>query len=305
MLDSKSIAVFLRVVNDGSFSKAAAALNTSPSAVSRAVSKLEHDLEVKLFHRTTRSLSLTTEGREFERGARALLQDWNELEARVSGKAAKPAGLVKLSLPSAVGREFLVDYLVDYRREFPKVDLDVSFQDGMVDLAEQGYDLVVRTGDLAESANHIATKFFYFEVLLCASRSYLERSAPIHTMQDLRHHCCLRFRNTASGRIFPWWVESRGIEVPASLVFDDGPSIARACELGAGLAMLPSWHSARLLREKRVVEVLPQERRPFSTPAWLVYLNRQVLPARSKSLLEYLLARRDELQAMLCPPRIG
>lgn len=299
MLDSKSIGIFLRVVKDGSFSRAAATLNTSPSAVSRAVSKLERDLEVKLFHRTTRSLSLTTEGREFERGARALFQDWTELEARVSGKSTRPAGLVKLSLPSAVGREFLVDYLVSYRLEFPEVDLDVSFQDGMVDLAEQGYDLVVRTGELAESANHIATKFFDFDVLLCASADYLQRSNPIRGFEDLPDHSCLRFRNTATGRVFPWWVESRGIEVPASLVFDDGPSIARACELGAGLAMLPSWHSARLLRERRVVEVLPDDRRPFSTPAWLVYLNRQVLPARSKSLLEYLLARRGELQTRL------
>lgn len=302
MLDSRSILTFVRVVKDGSFSRAASSLNSSPSAVSRAISRLERELGVKLFHRTTRSLSLTAEGREFERGARTLLQDWEELEARVSGRSSTPAGLVKLSLPSAVGREFLVDYLVDFRQKFPDIDLEVSFQDRMVNLAEQGFDLVVRTGDLAESANHIATKFFDFEVLLCASPAYLANSRPIHTFADLRDHTCLRFRNTATGRIFSWWVESKGIEVPTSIVFDDGPAIARACELGAGLAMLPTWHSARLLRQGSLVEVLPQQRRPFTTPAWLVYLNRQVLPARSKGLLDYLLGRRTELQALLSLP---
>lgn len=301
MLDPKAVTVFLRVTREGSFSRAAETLNTSPSAVSRAVSRLEEELEVKLFHRTTRSLSLTTEGRELEQGAQALLEGWSELEARLAGHTSKPSGLVKVSLPSAVGREMLVDDLVAYRKDFPGVQLEVSFQDRKVDLAEQGFDLVVRTGTLTETANHIATRFFDFQVLLCASPSYLERH-PVRSFDALRHHTCLRFRNTATGRIFPWWVESRGIEVPASLVFDDGPAIARACELGAGLAMLPTWHSAAAIQQGRVVEVLPEQRRPYLTPAWLVYLNRQVLPARTRSLLDFLLARRESLAARMQSP---
>ncbi len=116
MLDPKAVAIFLSVVREGSFTKAASALDTSPSVVSRAIAKLESDLSVKLFHRTTRSLSLTVEGREFHQGAR---------------------------------------------------------------------DLVVRTGELADSANHMARKFFDFDVILCASEAYLAQAPPLSGLGDL------------------------------------------------------------------------------------------------------------------------
>lgn len=302
MLDPKAVATFLCVVHEGSFTKAASALDTSPSVVSRAIAKLESDLSVKLFHRTTRSLSLTVEGREFHQGARELVQDWEDLEARVAGRLTSPTGLVRLSLPSAVGRDFILDHLVDFRRLYPLVEMEVSFQDQLANLAEQGFDLVVRTGELADSANHMARKFFDFDVILCASEAYLAQAPPLSGLGDLEQHSCIRFRNTATGRIFPWWMEPRGFKVPRTLVFDDGPAIARACELGAGLAMLPTWLGVDRLKQGRLVEVLPEHKRPFSTPVWIVHLNRQILPARTRVLLDFLVSRREELQARLRYP---
>lgn len=299
MEDMTHIRIFTKVAHLGSFTAAANALDLAPSSVSRTISRLEESLQVKLFHRTTRKLSLTEDGRILKSGAESILNDWQQLESSLSGSQHQPRGLLKLSVPSAVGRNLFVPSLVKFRTQFPEVQLDVSFEDRMADIAGQGYDVVVRTGELADSATHIARKFFDFRLYLCASPAYLTAAPPLRELVDLSQHSILRFRNKATGRLFAWPAESKGINLSQEFIFDDGPAIAKATAQGAGLSVLPTWLCAEGIREGRLVPLLVDALGKTTTPVWLVYLNRQYVASRIQAFVDFMVGQKKEIETLL------
>lgn len=172
MKSLSNILVFVRVAEAQSFVKASNVLGLSTSAVSKAVARLEADLGVKLLHRTTRSISLTPDGLQFYEGCQQLLVELDSLEAEIQGSQAAPRGRLTISAPVAFGQFCLVPILKAFTQKFPEITLDVSLDDRAVGLADQGIDVVLRTGQLSDSANLIARQLVTYPSVVCSSSTY-------------------------------------------------------------------------------------------------------------------------------------
>lgn len=155
-----SIAAFVHVADLGAFNEASRVLDLSPSATSKAVSRLEEQLGVKLLHRTTRSVSLTPEGERYLEGARKALADLSLVGQEVSDSNTVPQGRLRISAPSPLGRLWLADAIADFLAQWPGVEIELTLADTLADLAAEGVDLAIRSGGLAESTHLVARKLY-------------------------------------------------------------------------------------------------------------------------------------------------
>lgn len=297
-----NIQTFLRVAEIQSFTRASNDLGLSASAVSKAVSRLESDLGVKLFHRTTRSISLTPDGIRFYEGCKQLLSDLELLKSEVQGdRQLAPKGKLTLSVPEAFGRVCLVPMLGDFIRAFPDLILDVSMDDYPVDLAAQGVDVAIRTGSLSDRANLIASQLTTYPMVVCASPAYLKQQGQPYHPTDLQQHSCLNFRNQATGRFYPWMFSINGrserYAASGSLVFNNTDAIVQSAIAGLGLSQMPSFLAAKALAKGELVEVL-QPYRPPQIAAWICYLDRRFVAPRIRAFVDYMLEQRKAFAAM-------
>ncbi len=238
-----AIEAFVRVAETKSFSEAAKRLGSSKSAVSRHVSALETELGARLFHRTTRSLTLTEAGRGyFERTAR-ILADLDEATLAVNQLQAAPRGRLRVNAPMSFGFLHLAPALPDFLSRYPELTVDLSMTDRFVDLVDEGYDVAVRIGTL-EDSSLIARRLAPARRVICATPGYFaERGTPV-SPDDLGRHECLCNSNittrtewrfiTATGA--PWPVEVRG-----SLSANNGDALRAAALKGLGLVFLPTF----------------------------------------------------------------
>jgi LysR family transcriptional regulator, regulator for bpeEF and oprC len=204
MKSLSNMLAFVRVAEVQSFVQASNLLGLSTSAVSKAVARLEADLGVKLFHRTTRSISLTADGIRFYEGCQQLLGELEALEAEIQGNRTAPRGRLTVSVPAAIGRICLVPLLPTFTQAFPEIVLDISMDDRTVDLAEHGIDIAIRTGQLSDSANLIIRQLVTYPLIVCGSPTYFEQHGHPRHPDQLQQHTCLNFRNRSTGRFYPW-----------------------------------------------------------------------------------------------------
>ncbi|MCC5653080.1 LysR family transcriptional regulator [Nostoc sp. XA013] len=293
---------FVRVAEAQSFVQASNVLGLSTSALSKAVARLEADLGVKLFHRTTRSISLTSDGVRFYEGCQQLLGELDALEAEIQGNRAAPKGRLTVSVPPAFGRVCLVPILKTFTQMFPDMTLDISMDDRHVDLAEQAVDVVIRTGQLSDSANLIASQLVTYPLVVCGSPTYFEQHPKPQHPEQLQQHSCLNFRNRATGRIYPWsFTQARKVEryaVSGSVVFDNADAIVRSTIAGLGLSQMPGFLAAEAIETGNLVEVL-NIYRPLEVPVWICYLDRRFVAPRIRSFVEFTAAQK-EVFTLIC-----
>jgi len=191
------IGIFIQVVKHTSFAGAARKLGLTSSAVSKQVQNLEHALQTKLLDRTTRSVSLTEEGAIFfERAGRAM-EDLKEAEEQIHELKSCPRGTLKVSIPLGIGIGYLRKDIAEFARKYPEVTLDLSFDDRFVNIAEEGFDVVIRIGALQDSSL-IARRLASCPTFMCASPEYLERHGTPQHPDDLSKHNVLAYtRNQA------------------------------------------------------------------------------------------------------------
>ena len=270
------LSAFVQVARSGSFTGAAEALGLSSSAVSKSVMRLEQDLGIKLLHRTTRNLSLTSEGERLLERAIVILEQLRELEEEMSQGRSQLKGVLRLNFPSALGRNVMIEPVTHFMAQHPHLRSEVSLDDRLIDLAEEGIDVVARTGRLADRATLIVTKFFDYQAVLCASASFLAERGQPTCRQDLESTSCIHFRVRATGGVSPWRLKSGECSFPARFVFEDLTAICKAAVAGAGVALLPTWSCLDELQSGALVEILP-ELRPEPTPVWLAYHDRRYI----------------------------
>jgi len=196
------LSAFVRTADLGSFVAAGRVLGLSPSAVGKAVTTLEQQLGVRLFQRSTRSLRLTEEGRLFHERCRRILDDLADAQASLAAVVALPRGRLRVSVP-LVSYHLLLPILPDFMRQHPEVELDIDFNDRIVDLVEEGVDVAIRSGDLPDS-RLMARALRPFQMLLCASPDYLTQHGTPQTPRDLDDHRAIRFRFPNSGKVQDW-----------------------------------------------------------------------------------------------------
>ncbi|MHB0767410.1 LysR family transcriptional regulator [Bradyrhizobium sp. 5.13L] len=244
-----SMAVFVRAADLGSFAAAADALEMSGPMVGKHVRVLEERLGVRLLNRTTRRQSLTEAGQAYYERCRAVLAEAEAADAAVTDELSEPRGRLRVTMPSLLGRHCIAPLLMKLARKYPHLELDLSFGDPIADIIEAGYDLAIRTGDLADQSGLIARRIASQRMVVCAGRSYLRTNGKPKSLDDLAAHQAIIYRR--SGRVRPWLFPQQG-EPPREILpagrlrLDDLEAIADAAAQGMGLAWLPYW----LVRER-------------------------------------------------------
>jgi LysR family transcriptional regulator, regulator for bpeEF and oprC len=286
----QQMAAFAETARHGSFAAAARELGSAPSTLAKAVARLEASLQVKLFHRTTRQVSLTPDGERLYGRCERLLADLEALQSDAAGTREEPAGLLRVDLPIVLGREFVLPVLARMAQRFPRLELDVRLQDGYADLVKEGIDLALRLGPLKDS-NLVAQRVASQSMVLVASRAYLEQNGTPRRLEDLAAHEALVFRMPTSGRDRPWHFRQAGKDVelhpPTRIRINDGEGLVAAVGLGLGLAQLPEYFVRRELASGEVVEVL-KSLRPAVLPVLAVYPGARLVPARVRAFLQEL-----------------
>lgn len=250
---------FARAASLGSYTAAARSLSVSPSAISKSIQRLEQHFGLRLFSRTTRSLTLTPEGRDLLERTQRLLREAEGIEQGVAAARAEPAGTLKVTAPLPVGVNILAPALSAFRRQHPKVTVDVRLSDRYVDLIEEGVDVAIRVGDPGDT-RLIARRLAPHRICAFASPEYLEeRGVPQHPNDLLRHDCVnFRYQSTGQEAAWPFNVEGKLVEVtPASsLIIDVSDAIAATLAAGAGIGISTTYIAAPFVRRHELVPVL-------------------------------------------------
>jgi DNA-binding transcriptional LysR family regulator len=293
---------FVRSVDLGSFSKAAAESGLKVSTVSRHVSGLEADLGVALLNRSTRGLNLTEAGRLFYERANQILAEVEDARSAATSLNAHPLGLLRINIPSAFGRRHVMAHMKDFLAIYPEIRLDATLTDATVDLIQTGTDVAVRIGALADSTL-IARKLAAHRRILVASRAYLDARQAPREPAHLRDHECLLFALQPTGA---WYYrpadhpigDPLDVIVRGHLRANDSEALREAALSGLGIALLPTWLVGADVRDKRLVSVLPDYEwllAPGPERAiWAVYPPKKVVSPKVKAFIAFLLQRFGE-----------
>ncbi len=250
-----ALQAFVHAAEGRSFKLAGQQMGLSSSAVGKAVQRLEEQLGVRLFHRTTRSITLTEEGSLFLERSQRVLDEMEAARAELAQSAAEPRGRLKVSLP--VAPILFTPLMAAFMEAYPAINLDLDFNDRMVDVVEEGFDAVIRSGEAGDSRlQH--RKLGEFRWRLVASPAYLERAGAPLDVCDLADHDCLRHRYPATGKLEPWlFAGGEEAAVPATLATTLVDPLLTLAEAGRGIASLPDFLVRDKLAKGSLVEVLP------------------------------------------------
>lgn len=265
------VEVFITVVEHGSFTAAAVVLSTTPSVLSRAVSRLEARLGRQLLQRTTRRVGMTEAGRVYLEQARSAFALLDDAEREGRGQEGDLTGSVRMSVPTTYGHYRLPPLLARFAQHYPRVKVELNITNRNVDLIAEGFDLAIRLGQLPDSGL-VARKLEDAALLLVASPDYLHRMGSPQTLEELHRHTCLPFIMPRTGRIAPWVFrdEERDIDwLPGSTIeiSDDVLGVVSLAEQGMGICQSYEFIVRDRIQRSQLVEVLPHLRgrsRPFS-----------------------------------------
>lgn len=291
-MDDKAAAlqVFVKAVELGGFSAAARALGLTPSAVSKTVSRLEDRLGVRLLNRTTRSLMPTPEGATYAERARSILADIDEADQEITRFRRGPRGLLRLHASVAFGLHQLPPVLPEFMRRFPEVQLDLAVSDRMPDLAEEGIDLAVRSGDVADQSL-IARRICQMERVICAAPSYLAAHGTPATPDDLLRHNCLLLSSQPQPGYWPFDTPQgvRTVKVGGNVVVDNAEAGVRLATRGLGLIRLGDILLGAPLRRGELVAVLTDVHHVEPVPIHAMYLPGRHRSPKVVAMVEFLL----------------
>jgi DNA-binding transcriptional LysR family regulator len=296
--------VFIRIAACGSFSQAADQLGLPRASVSLAMQQLEHRLDARLLHRTTRRVGLTPDGEALLERAAALVADLEDLEHQFRPTADAITGRLRVDVPSRIARRLIAPALQTFLDRHPQIDIGLGSTDRVVDLVQEGVDCALRVGMLAPSSL-VARPLGFFELINCASPSYLRRYSMPQDPADLTRHLVVDYVSATTGRAAPWeWFEGAELRTaqPPSRVSANNAETYIACALaGLGLIQIPAFDVQEHLRHGDLVEVMPAAR-PKPMPVNLVYPHRHHLSRRMQVFLQWL---EELLRPHLAPPARG
>lgn len=284
-----NLALFLRIVEKGGLAVAGREMGLSPTTVSERLAALEAYYGATLLNRTTRSINLTSEGQALVEGARRLLSEADELEARIRLGVDKVAGPIRLSAPADLGRSRIAPILDTFLAEHPEVAVDLALTDGYVDLVGQGLDFAIRFGALADSTMKVR-KIGDNQRIVCAAPSYVKKYGAPEAPSDLEQHNCLIMRFGQNiDRAWRFTIEGkeRIITVHGNRISDDGGLVRKWCLAGHGIALKSIWDVDRDVASGDLVELLPG----FTGNAsqlQIVYPAAQIMPRRVRMVMDHL-----------------
>jgi len=279
--------VFCAVVEAGGFSRAAERLGMSTSSVTAQVAGLEAHFRVKLLNRTTRSMSLTGEGRACYEQALRLLGDMAELESSMHDAADTPGGVLRVDMPGLISRQYLAPALPGFLAQYPEITLRATASDRMVDMVEEGVDVLIRIGAVPADASVVARPLLQTRWVCCASPDFLQRHGMPDAPAVLGDFDCLGFISPHSRRLRAWQFAQAGAFTPrARATLDHVDSLIELCKAGAGIGQFMSLSVAPALRSGELVPVL--ERWQTDGPVvHALYQQRQQRAAKVRAFVDF------------------
>ena len=303
MKSLKGITNFVSVADSGSFAAAAKLLGVSAVAVSKNVITLERQLGVRLFQRTTRSLSLTLEGHAFYAQCKAPLRQLEAAQAMVEQSKESATGLLRVTCIRSLGLGFIFPILNRFSAQYPKVRVEIHLDNEIHDIVEKAYDVGIRVGMLKDSSQ-IARSIAPLPFVICASPDYLKRRGQPLELADLSAHSCIR--QTLPGRLgyLPWLVRDMSDDLSQSMhgpvVVNDFDAAVIAALQGLGLICTPLPLVMPLFRSGQLCPVLTSHIQP-KLEAYLRYPNRKNLPARTRAFVDFVLAELRQEKDLQTP----
>lgn len=283
------IPVFISAVEAGGFSEAGRRLNLSRSSVGRAVARLEAELKVRLFDRTTRHQNVTADGQLFYEHCQRAMSEIRAAESAFDSGLSAPRGKLRASMPVLFGRMCVAPILRDLARAHAELELELNFSDRKVDLLEEGFDLSIRNGSPGNGAGMRTRRIGCEETMVYAAPIYIEARGAPETVSDLALHDTVTYGR--SGWVQPWTLQHDGavstFSPTSRFRFDDLDAIADAAAEGLGLAWLPYWLVRNRLKSGDLVRVMPHIS-PHLSEVWAVWPEGSHLPTRVRSAIDAL-----------------
>lgn len=280
--------VFTHVVEANSFTAASDRLGLSRAAVSKHIAQLEAHLGGRLLNRTTRRISLTEAGQAYFDRCKQILEDVSDAECVVSGLSTEPRGTLRLNVPMTFGITQVAPLLQRFNARYPRVEIELSLNDRLIDVVEEGYDLVIRIAELQDS-NLIARRLATSRHVICASPAYLDRHGRPVTPAELTTHACLRYSYTQHSN--EWLLigadSEQRVRISGPLLTNNGAAICTAAENGLGIAMLPTFIAGQALRKGTLEHVLNGYDCP-QLGIYAVYPSNRHLSAKVRAFIDFL-----------------
>lgn len=283
-----AISVFCKVVETQSFTQAAAQQNISVAMASKLVSQLEEQLKTRLLQRTTRKISPTEAGLLYYQHCKPILVELEDAESSISNLSTSLQGTLTVSVPRDFGLLFITPNLSEFIQTHPNLHMEIEFNDRLVDLVAEGYDIALRIGALQDSSL-VAKRIASVSTLLVASPAYLAKHGTPTSPEALQHHDCLLYK--AAGNQIYWEFHDgkhiQRLKMRSKLVCNNGLTLAELAKSGLGIINTPRFFVDQALRTGELVEILPEYHQQ-KLDIHLVYPHRRHLPAKTKAFITFI-----------------
>jgi DNA-binding transcriptional LysR family regulator len=288
-MDLADVALFRTITSVGSLSAAARQMGTTPMLVSRRLAGLEAELGARLFHRTTRSLSLTPEGEAFLPHAVALIEARDSAFESVSSGGSGLSGVLKITAPNLIGHAVVVPLVAELIADNPALRVDLTLSDGVIDIATAGLDVAIRVA-LMKPSDMIATRLADNPYTLCASPGYIARFGEPTTTGDLVGHPCIKLHAMDT---WPFMRdgELHRVRVSGPLSASTVDAVRAACIAGAGIAMMTYWDVHKLIEREELKRIILADVEPVEIGIWAVFPTRAHMPVRTRAFIDALRER--------------
>lgn len=285
----RAFEVFAMVIQQGSFTKAADVLDTSPANVTRYVSELEAHLGTRLINRTSRRLSLTESGESLYERVRSILEDVAEAETIASASALQPKGRLRINAPVSFGVLHLAPLWPLFMQRYPEIELDIDLSDRVIDLVEEGYDIALRISR-AGSMTNIGRRLAVSQNIVCASPEYLARAGTPETHGDLHAHAVIGYSLWSTGDT--WTLsdergEPHSVKVNCVMHANNGDTVRSAGLAGRGIILQPTFLVSDDIKTGRLVHLLPHYRLP-DIDILALYPSRRHLSQKVRAMVDFL-----------------
>ena len=298
----QAMRIFVRVVEAGTFTRAADSLNLPKATVTKHVQALEERLRVKLLNRTTRRVTVTPDGAAYYDRTVRPLTDLDDIEASMTNARANPRGRLRIDVGTSVAQLLIIPHLAEFHARYPDIQVDLGVSDRTVDLIGDNVDCVIRGGELSDQSL-VARRIGNLEFITAAAPAYLERKGtPTHPLEIEEKHASVIYFSPQSGRHYPLEFrrgdESIDITGPYQLSVNESNAYVTSIVAGLGIGQIISWQAQRYLDSGALVQLLPDWTQPL-LPVYVVYPPNRHLSAKVRAFVDWaaeLFQREDHLQ---------
>lgn len=285
--------IYVRVAELASFTRAADSLGLPKASVSTTIKQLEALLGVRLLHRTTRTVQMTQDGQIYYERSKEMLAEMEELQSLFQHGEAEISGRLRVDLPNGIAKNIIIPCLSEFLKLHPKLEIEISCTDRRVDVVREGFDCVVRVGNLVDSSL-VARPLGYLRQINCASPEYLARYGTPHTLENLSTHKLIHYASNFGGKPtgFEYQlrqqnkIQNKVHEMQGSITVNNSDAYQAACLAGLGIIQAPEIGLRALIEQGKLVAIL-EEYSAEPMPISLIYANRRHLPKRTQSFMHW------------------